>query len=247
MLERYLEEEAAKRLEMKLLILSLYEDVYNLVNGLRRADKLIKASSKLLRGSFGRELNDLERDTSMLINSMSKLLGGSMDDVPRREDVRLIRDHLSKVNKKVNELLSKVEEEIELSTSVIGEVLRRIPETGTEIKFLASRIEEAPAKIDYMPSNYLEMLIDLVSDLLPPYEGSVKPIEDKLDEIGSLLREFHSDLGDKALSEGIRDLIETVSYLRFLVGRFKQLAPGVIRYLDELKSSSIIFPSDGDH
>ncbi len=246
MLERYLEEDEAKRLEMKLLILSLYEDVYYMVNDLRRADSLLKASSPLLKKSFDRELNELEREVSLLINGMSKVLGRSDEEPPKREEMRRLRDDIRRMRNRIGDLLSQVEREIELATSVLGEVLRRMPDAGAEIRFLAARVNEAPAKLSYMPSNYLEMLVDLMRDMLPPYDGDVEPIADKLDEIGEVLREVYSDFEEKEIANKIKDLMEILGYLRFLVGKYRQLAPGVARYLDELRSSSVIFPRGGE-
>ncbi len=246
MLERYLEEDEARELEMKLLVLSLYEDVYYMVNDLRRADSLLKASSPLLRKSFDRKLNELEREVSLLINGMSKALDSPAGKPPKREELRRLRDDIRRMRNGIGDLLTEIGREIELATSVLGEVLRRMPEAGAEIRFLAARVNEAPAKLGYMPSNYLEMLVDLMRDLLPPYDGDVEPIADKLDEIGEVLREVYSDLEEKEIAGKVKDLMEILGYLRFLVGKYRQLTPGVARYLDELKSSSVIFPRGGE-
>ncbi len=246
MLERYLEEDEARELEMKLLTLSLYEDVYYMVNDLRRADSLLKASSPLLRRSFDRELNELEREVSLLVNGMSRMLGGSIDELPKREDMRKIKDDIRRMRGKIGDLLTRIQREVELATSVLGEVLRRMPDAGAEIRFLAARVNEAPAKLSYMPSNYLEMLVDLMKNMLPPYDGDVEPIADKLDEIGEVLREVYSDFEEREIANKIKDLMEVLGYLRFLVGKYRQLAPGVARYLDELRGSSVIFPRGGE-
>ncbi|GEM_PF-3200808 len=246
MLERYLEEDEAKRLEMKLLILSLYEDVYYVVNDLRRADSLLKASSPLLRRSFDRELNELEREVSLLINGMSRVLDRAEGELPKREEMRRLREDIRRMRNRIGDLLTQIEREIELATSVLGEVLRRMPDAGAEIRFLAARVNEAPAKLSYMPSNYLEMLVDLMRDMLPPYDGDVESIADKLDEIGEVLREVYSDFEEREIANKIKDLMEILGYLRFLVGKYRQLAPGVARYLDELRSSSVIFPRGGE-
>ncbi len=246
MLERYLEEDEAKKLEMKLLTLSLYEDVYYMVNDLRRADSLLKASSPLLRRSFDRELNDLEREVSLLVNEMSKVLNRSDDQPPKREELRRLRDDIRRMRNRIGDLLTQIGREIELATSVLGEVLRRMPDAGAEIRFLAARVNEAPAKLSYMPSNYLEMLMELMRDILPPYDGDVERIAEKLDEIGEVLREVYSDFEEKEIANKIKDLMEILGYLRFLVGKYRQLAPGVAKYLDELRSSSVIFPRGGE-
>ncbi len=246
MLERYLGEEEAKGLEMRLLILSLYEDVYHMVNDLRRADSLLKASSPLLRRSFDRRLNELEREVSLLVNGMSKVLGGPSDEPPKREEIRKIRDDIRRMRNGIGDLLSQIEREVELATSVLGEVLRRMPDAGAEVRFLAARVNEAPAKLSYMPSNYLEMLVDLMRDLLPPYDGDMEAVARKLDEIGEVLREIFSDLEEREVAGKVKDLMEILGYLRFLVGKYRQLTPGVVRYLEELRSSSVIFPRGGE-
>ena len=246
MLERYLEEDEAKTLEMKLLTLSMYEDVYYLVNDLRRADGLLKASSPLLRRTFDRELNDLEREVSLFVNDMSKVLGGSLDVSPKREDLRKVRDELRKVRSEVSELLAEIQREVELATSTLSEVLIRMPDAGVETRFLAARLNEAPAKLSYMPGNYLEILVDLMRSLLPPYDGDVTPIAEKLDEVSELLREVGNDFADKEVATRIKDIMEILSYLRLLLGKYRQLAPGIKRYLDELRSSSVVFPRGGE-
>lgn len=237
MLERYLEKDEARKLEMKLLLLSLYYDVYYMVNDLRRADRLLKASSSILMRNFDGELNELEKEVSLLVSEASKVLGGPLEELPDREDLRRVQESLRRTRAEVSDLISRIKREIELATSVIGEVLRRMPEAGVEVKLLAARMNEAPTKLDYMPTSYLGMLLDLMMNLLPHYDGDIGPIEEGLNDIRELLREAHSNIGSK-----VGDLIEVLAYLRFLVGKFKQLAPGVASYLEDLRSSSILLP-----
>ncbi|MDK2372922.1 MAG: hypothetical protein QI197_06045 [Candidatus Korarchaeota archaeon] len=244
MLERYLEEGEARRLEMGLLMASLYEKVFALINELRLVEKVVKASNQILHRKFDREISELDYSISSLINEMYLTLMDVGDQERGYERLRKeFEVKTSKLRERIEDLSSSVMREVELAATVLSESMRRMPDAGPEILFLAARLEEIPNKILHMPGSYLDVLLNLFRTLLPTTDFDTSSLEGRVDGYIDALREVYSDLRDDELRSEVRDLLDLLRYLKFVLSKFRQLAPGISKYLEDLRRSSVVFPA----
>ena len=230
MLERYLGEDASD-LEMRLLSVGLYDDVYELITSLRRIERVEKAAERVLRRRYDLEINEIDLSISTLVTELRDRLR-DIEELKGKEQralVRELRERIISLRKDVERLGQVVSREVELSTSLVAEVLRRVPEADAELLFLSSRIEEAPLKLSIMPPNYLDMLLELALGSLPPQKVN-EDVADKIAEVVRVASESEST------SEDLVTLRDTLAILQFLANRYPQLVPGIVRYLDEIKA-----------
>ncbi len=228
---------------MGLLMASLYDKVFSLVEEIKASEKIVKVAGPIIQRKFDREVTEIDYSVSTLVSDMYRSLGELEGD--KRSIERLKKDYevrVEKILERIEEVKSLIMREIELATTVLSESIRRMPDAGTDMFFLAARISEVPNKISYMPESYLDVLLNILRSLLPPLNGRVRSINDEVDEIVDSLRDVYMDLKESELKEEIRDLMDILRYLKFISLEFKQLAPGALRYLEDLRRSSIIFP-----
>ena len=251
MLEKFLGEEAARKIEAGLLLLSLYDNFYTMISEARRIERLAILTSNFLLVNFDQEISKIHDEISKLsAELLDKGYGDpkSLEERAREEEIEKIKKDVTKVRETAIKIRERLKKEIELSLGVLAGILERYPHDRrlSELRFLSYRLRELSKKVEFYIPPSLDLFVAFILSYLPKSEWSEVDIRREIEGLRELLRvEAGRALGASAeprrsisseLMGRMQDLIGTLDYLEFYYYRYPTLLPGIMEYLKEIKA-----------
>lgn len=237
MLEEFLEDDR-ERLEASLFEISLFDLIEDLLGDYESLKRYAQALSQFTGRSMSTELSSIKNELSSLMEKLSKeeiLFTQTID--PSVVSPILKNRYLpaiSEISKKIREVKVMMSSELEVIINTILEIAKYCDDDTTLISFLSAQLRSMLEKAELIPPELLVSAAELLVKHIPQ-ESSLERVMKEIENIKVALQEFSTDLSEHN-KERMRDSLETLNRVEFVVRRFPNLSGAAIKYLDDLKN-----------
>ncbi|MEM3372179.1 MAG: hypothetical protein QXO55_06195 [Candidatus Korarchaeum sp.] len=230
-MEKYIKEEEALKVEAALVLVSIYDFLYNIVSELNKLKELVASFSLLIIDRFSEDFHRIENE----LGSIAVVLATRriydwevMENFAFSGEKEFYREKLSSVLSDVQRMKRVILDNVSLACEVLADVVELSDESSHILKFLSARIRELPAKVWYLPTNFLDSLLSSVVYLLPRNRSNLSDVLNELSQIEKRISRIESEEGEK--------FKRAITFLKNLLLRYPRFSDGVHLYLEGMRA-----------